>query len=116
MKISSAKSKGRLLQQDVADKLLAAFPFLHPDDIKSTPMSSSGEDVQLSPAARAVLGLQVECKSHAKHAVYAHYDQCSATGPHNPLVVVKANRRKPLAVVDLDWFIGLLAASNAQSS
>lgn len=111
MKISSAKAKGRELQQLVAAKLLAAFPLLHPDDIKSTPMSSSGEDVQLSPAARKAMGIQVECKSHAKHAVYAHYDQCSATGPHNPLVVVKANRRKPLAVVDLDWFIGLLATA-----
>lgn len=109
MKIASAKAKGRGLQQKVAAKLLAAFPFLHPDDIKSTPMSSSGEDVQLSPAARLALGVQIECKKFASFAVYTHYDQCVKTGPHHPLVVIEADRRKPLAVVDLDYFIGLLA-------
>jgi hypothetical protein len=111
VKISSAKAKGRALQQKVAAKLLAAFPSLQADDIKSTPMSSSGEDVQLSPAARKVLGVQIECKKHAKHAVYTFYDQCAKTGKHQPLVVIEADRRKPLAVVDLDYFVSLLLFS-----
>lgn len=108
MKTASAKQKGRALQKDVAIRLLAAFPSLDADDIKSTPMSSAGEDVQLSQAARKALGVQIECKSYAKHAIYAHYDQCEAHGRYNSLVVVKANRRQPLAVVDLDYFIALL--------
>lgn len=111
MKIASAKAKGRSLQVKVAAMLLAAFPALQADDIKSTPMSSSGEDVQLSPAARAVLGIQIECKKHAKHAVYNFYDQCAKTGKHQPLVVIEADRRKPLAVVDLDYFVSILRKS-----
>lgn len=108
MKVSSAKQKGRLLQQKVAAKLLAAFPHLGEGDIRSTPMSSGGEDVQLSPAARAVIPHHIECKKHAKHAVYTFYDQAASGKKHEPLVVIEADRRKPLAVVDLDYFIELL--------
>ena len=46
----NAKAKGRLGQQEVRDKLLETFPDLEPDDIKSTVMGDSGEDIQLSPA------------------------------------------------------------------
>jgi hypothetical protein len=108
MKIASAKQKGRLLQQKVVGKLLAAFPALHPDDIRSTPMSSGGEDVQLSPAARSLIPHQIECKKHAKHAVYALYDQAKSSGPHQPLLVIEADRRAPLAIVDLDFYITVL--------
>lgn len=105
MKVSSAKAKGRGLQQRVVAKLLAAFPHLGEGDIRSTPMSSGGEDVQLSPAARAVIPHNIECKKHAKHAVYTFYDQATAGKKHEPLVVIEADRRKPLAIVDLDYFI-----------
>lgn len=108
MKTASAKAKGRGLQAKVVAKLLAAFPSLHPDDVKSTPMSTVGEDVQLSRTARKILDVQIECKKFKAFAVYTHYDQCSKTGKHNPLLVIEADRRKPLAVVDLDWFITLL--------
>jgi hypothetical protein len=47
-----AKQKGRLGQQEIRDRLLETFPEFEPDDIKSTVMGDSGEDIQLSPAAR----------------------------------------------------------------
>ena len=50
MKTSSAKAKGRRLQQKVRDLLLETFTELEPDDIRSTSMGVSGEDLQLSPA------------------------------------------------------------------
>ncbi len=53
----NAKAKGRLGQQEVRDKLLETFPDLEPDDIKSTVMGDSGEDIQLSPAARKIIPL-----------------------------------------------------------
>ena len=48
----AAKAKGRLGQNEIRDKILETFPELEPDDVKSTTMGDSGEDIQLSPAAR----------------------------------------------------------------
>ena len=44
MKTSSAKAKGRKLQQWVVEKLVAILAF-DPEDLESRPMGSSGEDV-----------------------------------------------------------------------
>ena len=49
MKSRSAKNKGKRLQNNFRDLLLEAFQELEPDDIKSTTMGESGEDIQLSP-------------------------------------------------------------------
>ena len=109
MKAQSAKAKGRKLQQAVRDGILERFPALEPDDVRSTGMGQSGEDVQLSPAARKVFPYSVECKNLAKIAVYNYYDQCMTNcGNHEPLVVIKQNRSKPLAVVDLEHFLDLV--------
>lgn len=71
-------------------------------------MGAGGEDVQLSPAARKLVPYCIECKSLSKIAVYKYYDQAHGHGNHEPLVVIKQNMRKPLAVVDLDHFMELL--------
>lgn len=114
IKTSSAKAKGRRLQQEVAALILATFPTLEPDDARSTSMGAGGEDVQLSPAARRVFPFTVECKQRAEHAVYTFYDQASAHGKkeraagkpgYEPLVVVRADGRKALAVIDLNFFL-----------
>jgi hypothetical protein len=52
---ASAKSKGRKLQQTVRDAVLAQYPDLTEDDVRSCPMGSNGEDIQLSTAAKAAL-------------------------------------------------------------
>jgi hypothetical protein len=106
MKPSSAKAKGRLLQQWVRDKILLFFPKLLPDDVRSTSMGAGGEDIQLSPAARSVFPFSVECKNLASSAVYRLYEQAEANaGKHVPLLILKANRKRPLAIVDAEWFI-----------
>ena len=104
MKTSSAKAKGRNLQKWAAEKLLKYATELEPDDIKSTSMGASGEDVMLSPAARRVYPWQIECKSYAKMAVYDFYNQACSHGTHEPVVVIKQNGCKPLVVVDADYF------------
>ena len=48
----AAKAKGRTGQNEIRDKLLETFPEFEEDDIKSTTMGDTGEDIQLSPAAR----------------------------------------------------------------
>ncbi|HET8685326.1 MAG TPA: hypothetical protein VFM18_01530 [Methanosarcina sp.] len=108
----SAKSKGRRLQQLVRDAILATFPNLEPDDVKSTGMGQSGEDVQLSPAARRLLPFQIECKNKAKSQVHTYYEQAKTHGKHEPLVIVKMDYKKPLAVLDLEIFLELVKKAN----
>ena len=110
MKTASAKAKGRKLQQYVRDKFIELLkPYgVEPADVKSTSMGAGGEDVQLSPFARSFLPVSVECKSHKSMAVYKLYEQAQENcGEYEPLLVIKANHKKPLAVVDLDHYINL---------
>jgi hypothetical protein len=111
MKTSSAKAKGRLLQQLVRDKILTQYPQLELDtDVRSAIMGETGEDVKLSKKARKVFPFSVECKSLAKVAAYSFYEQAVANTPKGcqPLVVFKANRKKPMAMIDLDHFMKLV--------
>jgi len=109
IKTSSAKGKGRRLQQLVRDKLLSLSDTFREGDIESTGMGQSGEDIQLSPHARDLLPISVECKSYAKFAIYSIIDQCKNNCPDGsePVVVLKANHKKPVAVIDLDYYIKL---------
>lgn len=106
MKPSSAKNKGRKLQQDVVKKILETFPQLEKDDVTSRSMGAAGEDVLLSPKAREYFPFSVECKSMARSTVYKYFDQAKENaGTYFPLVVLKANNRKPLVIMDLDEFM-----------
>lgn len=105
----SAKAKGRRLQQAVRDSILNTFPSLEPDDVRSTSMGAGGEDVQLSPAARKLFPYSVECKNLAKIAVFNYYEQSQTNaGDYEPLVIIKQNRSKPLAVIDFEHFMELI--------
>lgn len=107
MSVASAKNKGRSLQKLVRDMILSTFKKLHPDDVKSTSMGAQGEDVQLSPAARKLFPFSIECKAYKSFAIYAHYEQAKANCPKGsePLLIIKGNHKKPLAIVDAEWFI-----------
>lgn len=110
MKTSSAKAKGRKLQQLVRDKFIELLKphGVVPEDVKSTAMGQNGEDVQLSPFAQTLLPVAVECKSHKSMAIYKLYEQAEEyRHKGEPLLVVKANHKKPLAVVDLDYYLSL---------
>ena len=109
IKTSSAKAKGRRLQQWVRDQILDRFTTLTTDDVRSTAMGQGGEDVQLSSAARDHFPYSIECKAQKQIAVYRFMDQAEANCPDGsePLVVIKADRRKPLVVVDAKHFFSL---------
>jgi len=104
--VASRKQKGRLLQQWVRDLILKRHPSLEPDDCKSTGMGQGGEDIQLSPAARKLLPLSIECKSYANMVFYKWYDQAVVNCPKGcePIVVAKSNHRKPVVIVDAEHF------------
>jgi hypothetical protein len=109
MKTSSAKAKGRNLQKWVRDKILERFPELEKDDVQSTSMGSQGEDIKLSPTARKLFPFSVECKNLASFGGYRFYDQATENAKgHIPIVVVKANRRQPIVLIDVDDFLRIL--------
>ena len=111
IKPASAKAKGRRLQQYVRDKILELFPKLTSDDVRSTGMGQNGEDIQLASAARKNFPYSVECKSQKRIAVYAFMDQAKDNCPDGaePLVILKADRRPPLAMIDADHFFKLIS-------
>ena len=114
----SAKAKGRRHQQWVRDKILALFPkALLPDDVRSTSMGSGGEDVQLSPVARRLFPYSVECKPFKSFAIYKVMDQAADNCPKGaePIAIIKADRQKPLAVMDADHFFKLIGKNSAKS-
>lgn len=108
----SAKNKGKKLQNLVRDKLHERFPKWK-DYIKSTTIGESGEDVQIVGAARIAIPFAIECKSRKAIAVYKDFEQAKSHAIKDgnvryPLLVIKQNASKPLAVIDLDVFLDLL--------
>jgi hypothetical protein len=110
IKPSSAKAKGRKHQQWVRDQILGRFPKLEPDDVRSTGLGQNGEDIMLSPAARKLFPYSVECKSNKSFAIYKVMEQAESNCPKGaePLSIIKADRQKPLAVIDAEYFFDLI--------
>jgi hypothetical protein len=109
MLTSSCKAKGRNLQKYVVTRILAHHPELQQDDCTSRSMGCPGVDVLLSPKAQETFPISIECKSHAKYGVYKDYQQANTNrGNLEPIVVIKQNNSKPLAVMDLDFFLRIL--------
>ena len=109
MKTRSAKNKGKRLQNSVRDILLETFTQLEQDDIKSTTMGESGEDIQLSPAARKLIPYAFECKNQEKLNIWSSLEQAESNAEKgNPVLVFKRNRSKTYAVLEIDDFIDLI--------
>ena len=108
MKTQSAKAKGRNLQKWVVQKLIETFD-IHPEDIKSCSMGAGGEDVVMARAAREKFPFSVECKNVEKLNVWEAYEQAKANAKdYEPIVVMKKNHKKPLVVIDAEYFISLV--------
>jgi hypothetical protein len=76
-------------------------------------MGAQGEDVQLSPAARKIMPIAVETKARRGIAVGRWYEQAeehaiAVKAPVNPVVVMKEDRKDPLVLISLDFFVALL--------
>ena len=103
----SAKAKGRKLQNWVAEQLLSILKKVTALDVRSTPMGVNGVDVQMSTAAYAQFPYDIECKNTERMTtLYNYYEQAiSHDSGGEPLLIVKMNHKKPLAVVDAEHFI-----------
>ena len=109
MKTRSAKNKGKRLQNDVRDLILETFQELEPDDVRSTTMGDSGEDILLSPAARKLFPFAVECKNQERLNIWDSLEQAeSNANQHIPLLVFKRNRSKTYISMEINDLIKIL--------
>lgn len=116
MRIRSAKAKGRRLSELTRQLILKYFPEIPADDLKVTPSSSNGEDLQFSTQARQTLPLIIECKNQEKWTVLEamlqaedHKRRMQNVEFAHPMVVIAKNRVEPLAVMRLDNFLKLIS-------
>ena len=110
MKTRSAKNKGKRLQNSVRDILLEIFKEdLELDDIKSAVMGDSGEDIQLSPAARKLIPYSIECKNQEKLNIWSSLEQADDNSKESiPVLIFKRNRSKTYAVIEFKEFVKLI--------
>ena len=109
MKTRSAKNKGKRLQNKVRDLILEKFTQLEEDDVRSTTMGDSGEDVLLSPAARKLFPFATECKNQEKLNIWDSLKQAESNAwKHIPLLVFKRNRSKIYATIEFERLLELL--------
>jgi hypothetical protein len=112
MKTSSAKAKGRKLQQEVRDALrvVGTAYGLVDGDIESRGMGQNGVDVILSPAAQRVFPLSIECKQVEKLNVvgvfYEHFEKYKDSADLK-LLIHGRNRTEPMVTMKFTDFINL---------
>jgi len=95
----------------MVEKLLDTFKALTNLDVRSTPMGVNGVDVQLSTAAYKKFPYDIECKNTERMTtLYNYYEQAISheTGGE-PLLIVKMNHKKPLAIMDAEHFIKVVS-------
>ena len=107
MKTSSAKAKGRRLQQWFRDLLIEKLE-VHPEDIESRSMGAGGEDLIMARAARKKFPYSIECKNQESVNVWKAYEQAEEnSGDYEPIVVLKRNNANPLVLIDAECFVKL---------
>jgi len=111
----SCKAKGRKFQQEIERRLKEIFP-LEGNDVRSTSMGCSGSDLVLSPRALAYLPYDFELKNQENVQLWATLKQTRSRIDETvmPLVVIRKNRTKPVAVVPIVHFIHLCTGTFGQ--
>ena len=109
MKNKSRQNKARYLQNLVKDRIVRTFR-LAPDDIRTSTVGENGEDIKLlTITAKRVFPYSTECKnSEQNKTLYKHFRQSKKHNHRTPLLVIKMNKQKPLAVITLDHFFELI--------
>ena len=117
MRTSSAKAKGRRMQDLVRDTFRHIFKEqLEPDDITSRQMGGSGVDVILTPAARKLIPFDVEAKNQEKLNVTSALQQASENAKPDriPLLIFKRNHGKVYAALEFEHLVKLLYNQDLQ--
>ena len=62
-----------------------------------------------SRKAKARYPYNVETKNRKDfRTIYKHYKQTKGHGPFEPLLIIKSNKEKPLAIIDMEHLFDLL--------
>jgi len=110
MKTSSAKAKGRSLQNTIREQLKLNFPELEEDDIKCQIMGCSGVDILLSPAAKKLIPYSIECKNQEKLNIWESLKQCEKNSNGlTPVLFFKRNRTDVYAVIKMEKFMDFIS-------
>tara|TARA_B110000093_G_scaffold42919_1_gene45938 strand:+ start:2164 stop:2514 length:351 start_codon:yes stop_codon:yes gene_type:complete len=109
MNTATRKAKGKRLQKYVCNLILRFFPILSEKDVISIRMGRPGEDVQLSDKAKKIFPYSIECKNQERMKyLWEAYEQAISNSKNlEPLVIIKINKKKPLVVIDAEYFIKL---------
>lgn len=109
MKISSCKAKGRRLAQFTKDLILKKFPSLSDSDINVVPSSVPGDDLWLSPLAKAKMPFAFECKNTERASIWDWIKQTEKRKSElTPLIVFSRNRSKTYAVIEFERLLDVL--------
>lgn len=112
MKTSSAKAKGRRLQQAVVEDLRRLFNVDEGLDqydgyIQCTNMGASGVDVKLAPNILEKFPFSIECKNVEKWSIPQWWKQAEANVKEgtSPMLIISKNRHKTLVILEWDVFL-----------
>lgn len=115
IKTSSAKAKGRKLQQWMARKIAELIGMEYGKDcpVESRPMGQTGVDVRLEKEALKRFPFSVECKAQENWSIPAWIEQ--ARGNTLPgtdwLLVAKKSRNSAIVVMEADTFFRIMEES-----
>ena len=112
MKPSSAKAKGRRLQDWIVKTVHRYFPSLREGDVRGAIMGESGKDIVLSPLAADVIPFDIEAKNQERLNVWAALEQAESNCDLTcrvPVVIFKRNRSETYAALPAERLFELLA-------
>jgi len=117
MNTATKKAKGKRLQKAICKLILKYFPNLKENDAISRKMGRKGEDIILSQKAKNKFPYSIECKNQERMKyLWDCYSQCEKnTNRLEPLLIIKINNKKPLAVLDAEYFIKFQSIISEQS-
>lgn len=114
MKTSSAKAKGRRLQQLVRNSLRARYvqetTGMVDEDIESRQMGGTGTDIVLSPLAKKYIKFDFECKNTETASPWAWMKQAkeNTTTGRKPCVVFTRNHEDTYVLIKFEDFVELM--------
>ena len=117
IKISSAKAKGRGLQQWACKKIseLTGYEYGSSGDdkpIESRPMGQMGCDVRMESQVKKLFPYSVECKRCENWSIPAWIKQAKENQMQNTdwLLIIKKSHEDPIAIIDANLFFEIQGA------
>ena len=114
MKTSSAKAKGRNLQNHVRDLLRTRYistdPVISPEDIEGRGMGQQGTDIILTPVAKEYIPFDIECKAQENLNIWSALKQTetNTTPGRTPLLIFKRNRTEVYCTLKFEDLLKLI--------